>query len=82
MTPALLRTLAAGMEQSAGTKEADVQERLRVELEMVHAALASLCYMVMKQRDYLQGAREELANRAKQGVIEIEMTDDMLENEK
>lgn len=79
------RTLAAGMEQSATAKEADVQERLRVvnhELEMVHATLASLRDMASKQRDYLQGAREELANRAKQGVIEIEMTDEMLANEK
>lgn len=79
------RTLAAGLEQSATAKEADVQERLRVvnhELEMVHATLASLRDMATKQRDYLQGAREELAARAKQGVIEIEMTDEMLGNEK
>jgi hypothetical protein len=79
------RALAAGMEKSATAKEADVTERLRVvnhELEMVHATLASLRDMATKQRDYLQGAREELAARAKQGVIEIEMTDEMLANEK
>ncbi len=79
------RTLATGMEQSTGAKEAEVQERLHVvnhELEMVHTTLASLRDMATKQRDYLQGAREELATRAKQGVIEIEMTDEMLGNEK
>lgn len=79
------RALTAGAERAATAKEADVTERLRVvnhELEMVHATLASLRDMATKQRDYLQGAREELANRAKQGVIEIEMTDEMLANEK
>lgn len=79
------RTLAAGMEKAGTAREEDVTERLRVvnhELEMVHATLASLRDMATKQRDYLQGARDELAARAKQGVIEIEMTDEMLANEK
>jgi hypothetical protein len=79
------RTLAAGMEKSAAAKDAEVTERLRVvnhELEMVHATLASLRDMATKQRDYLQEARDQLAARAKQGVIEIEMTDEMLANEK
>lgn len=79
------RTLAAGMEKAKTAREADVQERLRVvnhELEMVHATLGSLRDMAAKQRDYLQGARDELAARAKQGVIEFEMTDEMMANEK
>jgi hypothetical protein len=79
------RTLASGLEKADSAREADIQERLRVvnhELEMVHATLSSLRDMAKKQRDYLQGARNELAARAKQGVIEIEMTDEMLANEK
>ena len=79
------RTLAAGLEKADAAREADIQERLRVvnhELEMVHATLASLRDMAKKQRDYLQGARNELATRAKQGVIEFEITDEMLANEK
>ena len=79
------RTLASGLEKSETAREGDVQERLRIvnhELEMVHATLGSLRDMAAKQRDYLQGARDELAARAKQGVIEFEMTDEMMANEK
>ncbi len=79
------RTLAAGMEQSAASEKAETADRMRSvmhELEMVHATLASLRDMSTQQRDYLQSAREELAARAKQGVIEFEMTDEMMSNEK
>lgn len=79
------RTLASGLEKAETARESDVQERLRIvnhELEMVHATLGSLRDMAAKQRDYLQGARDQLAARAKQGVIEFEMTDEMMANEK
>lgn len=83
------RTLADGLKASATDASSavsdDISSRMRSvthELEMIHATLASLRDMARKQRDYLQGAREELASRAKQGVIEFELTDEMLENEK
>ncbi len=79
------RTLAAGMEKSAGANQADLNDRLRIvnhELEMVHTTLASLRDMAAQQRDTLQSARDELAARAKQGVIEFEITDEMMANEK
>ena len=78
------RTLATGIDNAATTGQADVTDRIRVvnhELEMVHATLSTLRDMAAQQRDILQGAREELAARAKQGVIEFEMTDEMMANE-
>lgn len=78
-------TLAIGVEQAAEDRADDERNRMRSvlhELEMVHATLASLRDMAGQQRDYLQSAREQLAVRAKQGVIEFEVTDEMLANEK
>ena len=79
------RTIAAGMEQSAAIEKGETADRMRSvmhELEMVHATLASLRDMAAQQRDTIQEARDELATRAKQGVIEFEMTDEMMANEK
>jgi hypothetical protein len=79
------RTLATGVEAANDSRAADAADRMRSvihELEMVHATMASLRDMALQQRDYLQSAREQLAIRAKQGVIEFELTDEMLNNEK
>ncbi|MEX1118395.1 MAG: hypothetical protein WEB60_06325 [Terrimicrobiaceae bacterium] len=79
------RTLATGVEAANESRAVDSAERMRSvihELEMVHATMASLRDMALQQRDYLQSASEQLALRAKQGVIEFEMTDEMLTNEK
>jgi len=79
------RTLATGVEAASESHTADSAGRMRSvihELEMVHATMASLRDMALQQRDYLQNASEQLALRAKQGVIEFEMTDEMLTNEK
>lgn len=79
------RTLATGVEKVSESGATDVTDRIRSvthELEMVHATMATLRDMARQQRDYLQGAREQLAARAKQGVIEFQLTDEMLANEK
>jgi hypothetical protein len=52
------------------------------ELEMIHSTLATLKDIAGHQRDHLKSAQELLAVRAKQGTIEIEVTQEMLSNER
>ena len=52
------------------------------ELEMIHSTLATLKDIAGHQRDHLRTAQELLAVRAKQGTIEIEVTQEMLTNER
>lgn len=52
------------------------------ELEMIHSTLATLKDIAGHQRDHLRNAQELLAVRAKQGTIEIEVTQEMLANER
>jgi hypothetical protein len=52
------------------------------ELEMIHSTLATLKDIAGHQRDHLRSAQELLAVRAKQGTIEIEVTQEMLSNER
>lgn len=82
------RTLADGLEKAAADRDAalttDLTGRMRSvthELEMIHATLATLRDSARQQRDFLQSAREQLALRAKQGVLEFDLTDEMLTNE-
>jgi hypothetical protein len=51
------------------------------ELEMIHSTLATLKDLAARQRDHLAATRELLDTRAKQGSIEIEVTQDLLANE-
>lgn len=77
----LRQTLAEGLAPSDG---ADIESRMRSilhEYEMIHATLASIQDLSIQQRDALEKAREELAFRAKQGVIEVNLTDEMLSNQ-
>lgn len=61
---------------------AEAMKRMEHEMEMVHSTLASLKDMTAQQRDHLRQAQELLATRAKQGVVEIELTQEMLTNER
>ncbi len=61
---------------------AEKVESLSHELEMIHSTLATLKDVASQQRDHLRNAQELLATRAKQGVVEIELTQEMLTNER
>jgi predicted metallo-beta-lactamase superfamily hydrolase len=50
-------------------------------MEMVHSTLATLKDMAARQRDHLQKSQELLETRAKQGAVEVEVTQEMLGNE-
>lgn len=52
------------------------------ELEMIHSTMATLKDIAGRQRDHLQSAQDLLTLRAKQGTIEIELTQEMLSNER
>ena len=57
-------------------------DSLSHELEMIHSTLASLKDLATQQRDHLRTAEELLATRAKQGTVEVELTQEMLSNER
>ncbi|HSH93619.1 MAG TPA: AAA family ATPase, partial [Roseimicrobium sp.] len=52
------------------------------ELEMIHSTLATLKDVAGQQRDHLRNSQELLEERAKQGTVEIEVTREMLTNER
>lgn len=56
-------------------------DSLTHELEQLHATLSSVEDLSRQQREKLEGARELLAARAKQGTLEVEVTQEMLENQ-
>jgi hypothetical protein len=60
---------------------ADAMKRMEHEMEMVHSTLATLKDMAARQRDHLQKSQELLETRAKQGAVEVEVTQEMLSNE-
>jgi len=60
---------------------ADAMKRMEHEMEMVHSTLATLKDMAAKQRDHLHKSQELLEVRAKQGAVEVEVTQEMLSNE-
>ncbi len=57
-------------------------DSLSHELEMIHSTMASLKDLATQQRDHLRTAEELLATRAKQGTVEVELTQEMLSNER
>ncbi|MCL4176898.1 MAG: DNA repair ATPase [Verrucomicrobia bacterium] len=61
---------------------ADKVDSLSHELEMIHSTLATLKDIAAQQRDHLRSAQELLATRAKQGTVEIDLTQEMLTNER
>jgi hypothetical protein len=60
---------------------ADTMKRMEHEMEMVHSTLATLKDMAARQRDHLRTSQELLETRAKQGSLEIDVTQEMLSNE-
>jgi len=60
---------------------AEKVDSLSHELEMIHSTLATLKDVASQQRDHLRSAHELLATRAKQGVVEFELTQEMMTNE-
>lgn len=60
---------------------AEAMKRMEHEMEMVHSTLATLKDMAARQRDHLQKSQELLDTRAKQGSLEIDVTQEMLSNE-
>ncbi|MCL4787875.1 MAG: hypothetical protein KJ070_13965, partial [Verrucomicrobia bacterium] len=60
---------------------ADAMKRMEHEMEMVHSTLATLKDMAARQRDHLRASQELLETRAKQGAVEIDVTQEMLTNE-
>ncbi len=61
---------------------AEKVESLSHELEMIHSTMATLKDLAAQQRDHLRSAQDLLAARAKQGTVEIELTQEMLTNER
>ncbi len=57
-------------------------DSLMHELEMIHSTLATLKDLSAQQRDRLRDAQELLALRARQGTVELEVTQEMLGNER
>lgn len=49
---------------------------------MIHSTLATLKDLSAQQRDRLRDAQELLAMRARQGTVELEVTQEMLGNER
>jgi hypothetical protein len=64
-----------------GTMAEKVQS-LSHELEMIHSTLATLKDLAEQQRNHLREAQELLATRARQGTVEIDLTQEMLTNER
>ncbi len=52
------------------------------ELEMLHSTLASLKHLAAQRLDHLRGAQERLAARVQEGTVAIELTQEMLTNER
>ncbi len=61
---------------------AEKVDSLSHELEMIHSTLATLKDLAAQQRDHLRSAQDLLATRAKQGTVEIDLTQEMLSNER
>ena len=56
-------------------------DSLTHELEQIHSTMSSVEDLARQQRDHLRGAQDLLAARAKQGTLEIEVTQEMLSNQ-
>lgn len=56
-------------------------DSLTHELEQIHCTMSSVEDLARQQREKLKAAQELLAARAKQGTLEVEVTQEMLENQ-
>ena len=59
----------------------DKMGSLMHEMEMLHGTLATLKDIARRQRDYVRSVEEMLVSRAKDGTVEIQLTQEMLDNE-
>ncbi len=78
---ALRVELSRALRTSHSGQLAQKVDSLTHELEQLHATLSSVEDLSRQQREKLEGARELLAARAKQGTLEVEVTQEMLENQ-
>ncbi|HSH17187.1 MAG TPA: hypothetical protein VLD18_14190, partial [Verrucomicrobiae bacterium] len=60
---------------------ADAMKRMEHELEMVHSTLSTLKDIAARQRDHVRNVEELLVAKAKEGTVELQLTQEMLENE-
>lgn len=77
--------LKQALVQKAATQEGDNSPRLQSlmhEMEMLHSTLATLKDLAAQQRDHLRTTQQLLEERARQGVVEIQLTQEMLTNER
>jgi hypothetical protein len=61
---------------------AEKVESLSHEMEMLHSTLASLKDVAAQQRDHLKATQQLLEARAREGTVELQLTQEMLNNEK
>jgi len=78
---ALRVELSRALRTAHSSQLAQKVDSLTHELEQLHATLSSVEDLSRQQRDKLDGAKELLAARAKQGTLEVEVTQEMLENQ-
>jgi hypothetical protein len=78
---ALRQDLSRAVVSAQAGSTAEAMKRMEHEMEMVHSTLATLKDMAARQRDHLRTSQELLETRAKQGAVEIDVTQEMLSNE-
>jgi uncharacterized protein (DUF342 family) len=78
---ALRQDLSRAVASAQTGSTAEAMKRMEHEMEMVHSTLATLKDMAARQRDHLSTSQELLETRAKQGAVEVEVTQEMLSNE-
>jgi hypothetical protein len=78
---ALRQDLSRAVASAQTGSTAEAMKRMEHEMEMVHSTLATLKDMAARQRDHLRTSQELLETRAKQGAVEVEVTQEMLSNE-
>lgn len=78
---ALRQDLSRAVASAQTGSMAEAMKRMEHEMEMVHSTLATLKDMAARQRDHLRTSQELLETRAKQGAVEIDVTQEMLSNE-
>ncbi len=78
---ALRQDLSRAISEVHSGTMADKVNSLSHEMEMIHSTLATLKDMAALQRDHLRASQELLETRAKQGAVEIVVTQEMLSNE-
>ncbi|HAV63724.1 MAG TPA: hypothetical protein DCY13_15325, partial [Verrucomicrobiales bacterium] len=60
---------------------AEAMKRMEHEMEMVHRTMATLKDIASRQRDHVRNVEEMLVARAKEGTVEVALTQEMLQNE-